>query len=75
MKVCPGYFLIVTDCWGLLGGGAGRGSAVSTQKGREPTEAAPDGMACVSSQRAGLLSKPPYTEHPPFAPTGWERAA
>lgn len=31
-------------------------------------------MACFSSQGPGLLSKLPYTEHPPFAPTGREGA-
>lgn len=53
MKVFPGYFLIiVTDCWGLRGGG---GSAVSTQTvGEGEAGAAGGGMAYFSSGKAGL---------------------
>lgn len=68
--MCPGYFLIiVTDCWAL------RGQRLSClHLAREPTGASPEGMTYFYSQEAVHASKPPYSEHPTYAPTVWEGA-
>lgn len=65
---------IFSYCRRLLGPAGVEARLSPPRLGGNPQKLLQMGWPIFSYQEADLLSKPPYTEHPPFAPTGWEGA-